>query len=130
MPIEGGRLMRVKEVMNTKVRIIPEETSLQEALERMKRNNTGVALVREDDHIEGILAAKDVLMRKGVNKDRIRQLKVRDMMRPKVQFVYEDQPVQVVRTLMKERHLSYLAVLNRSNKIRGLCTRQNVGLDA
>ncbi|MBN2105168.1 CBS domain-containing protein [bacterium] len=120
--------MKIKEIMNSKVRVVPEEMHLIEALSRMKHNNTGVMLVKNDHHIYGILSAKDVLMRHGIHKDKLRKLKVRDVMNPNIRFVYDDQSVQLVKTVMKEKKMSHLIVLDRNNKIRGICARKDVGL--
>lgn len=119
-------MIQVKEIMNRQVRVIPGALELKEALERMKTHNTGILLVKQDQHVGGILSAKDVLMRNGINKNRLGELKVRDVMDPDVRFIYEDQPVQLVRTIMEAKNLNYLVVLNRGNKITGICTRRNL----
>lgn len=116
--------MQVKQVMNKGVRVISEESKLKDALERMKKHNTGILLVKDDRRVGGILSSKDVLMKNG--NGRLNDLKVRDVMNSDVRFVYEDQPVQLIRIIMDTKRLDHLVVLNRENRITGICTRKNL----
>lgn len=122
--------MQVRAVMNTQVRVVAEDMEVRQALKRMKKNNTGLFIVKDDHHVGGILSSRDVLELQEINKGRLNTLKVRDLMNRNVQFVYEDQSVHSIRAIMKEKKLNYLVVLNRKNKITGFCTRSSVGLNA
>ena len=123
---ERGWIMKIKDVMKRKVSVVSENLHLYKALERMKQNNTGILLVKDNHHVEGVLAVDDVLMRRGINKEKLKKLQVRDVMNPNVHLVYEDQYLLPVRTMMKEKNITRLIVLNRKNKITGICTLSDV----
>jgi CBS domain-containing protein len=112
--------MKVREIMSSDVECLPRDASIVEASEMMRDNDIGSVPVCEGDSCVGIITDRDIAIR-AVSKGRdLEGMKVSEIMSPDVASVSEDDDVKKAESMMEERGVRRLIVLDRSRKLCGV----------
>ena len=111
--------MKISECMSTDVRIVPSETTVQNAARQMLDGDTGALLVGSPDQPQGIVTDRDIAVR-AVAEGRGLDTPVGDIMSAEVVTVREDQDLDDVALLMSDRQVRRVAVLGGDGRIVGM----------
>ncbi|MGD0356853.1 MAG: CBS domain-containing protein [Terracidiphilus sp.] len=112
-----GLVLKHKE--NNRVLTIAPEQTVYEALEMMAEHGVGALLVLSNQRLVGILSERDYA-RKGIIKGHAAKLtQVHQIMTSPVVFVSPEQTVDECMTLMTERRIRHLPVL-QDDKVVGM----------
>src|SRR5438132_1415945 len=120
--------MHINEVMTRDVRMVSPDDTLQAAAKVMDECEIGLLPVSENDRLAGTVSDRDITVRavaKGLPPERG---KVRDVMTPKVKYVYEDESVQDAARNMSELQIRRLPVLNRDKRLVGIISLGDLAL--
>jgi CBS domain-containing protein len=112
--------VNISEVMTRDVQVASPDDLLQKAAQLMERNDFGVLPIGENDRLVGILTDRDITIRavaRGLAPD---QCKVREIMSPEVQYVYEDESVDEAARSMSELQVRRLPVVDRDKRLVGI----------
>ncbi len=113
--------MRVRDLISRPKPItIRKDASMIEAAKLMADERVGFLVVVADDDerkVLGVLSERDIIDAFGYGKD---DVKVEDIMKTNVVYVYEDDPISKAAKLMKEHNIRHLVVLDREEKLVGV----------
>jgi len=113
---------KVRDYMTTHVETLDPDWTIQEAARKMKDFDFGFLPVAENAQVTGALTDRDITLRVIAEaRDPVRTL-VRDVMSRDVIAVREDDDLESVYELMKERQLRRLPVLDAQRKLAGMIT--------
>jgi IMP dehydrogenase len=112
---KGTPMTTVKQILDTKgytVWSIQPQESVFAAIEQMAEKEVGALVVLEDDALVGIISERDYA-RKVILKGRSsHETTVQDIMTPHVIYVRLDQSIEECMTLVTERRIRHLPVLD------------------
>ena len=115
-------MKKVRDYMTTHVETLDPDWTVQEAARKMKDYDFGFLPVVENARIVGALTDRDVTLRViAEGRDPVRTL-VRDVMSRDVIAVLEDDPLEAVYELLKERQLRRLPVVDGQRRLAGMIT--------
>ncbi len=145
--------MLVKDVMNVNVITISPEESINEAIERMAKNNISGLIVVDGEKVVGVISESDVikvlesdfpemkssanvtfsiflLLKSGIKMineiKKIGRLRVRDLMSKKVVFVTpEDTLLEAARAMCK-KDVRRLPVIDKNGNLVGIISRTDI----
>ena len=112
--------MQIKDVMTKGVEIVRPDETLQDAARKMKSIDVGPLPVCDGDQIVGMITDRDIIIRATAEGRDPKTTPVKEAMTPNVVCVYEDQDIDEAATLMKERQIRRLAVLDRNKNLVGI----------
>lgn len=112
--------MLVKDIMTRDVEVIGPHDTLQQAAQRMKVFDIGVLPVCDGDRLEGMLTDRDITVVATADGMDPTHTSVEDVMTPDVVYCYEDQPIEEAASMMEEKRVRRLAVLNRKKRLTGI----------
>lgn len=104
----------VKQILNEKgndVWAVSPDATIYEALELMAEKNIGAVLVMDDDALVGIFSERDYARKVVLQGKASRETPVRDGMTDEVICVRPDQSVEGCMSLMTEKRIRHLPVL-------------------
>jgi CBS domain-containing protein len=122
--------MLIKDIMSKNVEVIAPQVTLQEAAQRMKDLNVGSLPVCESGRLAGMLTDRDITVvatATGLNPS---EAVAGDVMSPDVFYCYDDQPVETAATLMEEKQVRRLAVVDREKHLVGIVSLGDVAQKA
>ena len=122
--------MKVAECMTSDVELVTPEQPISEAAQFMRRADTGVLPVGEGDRLLGLFPDRDITVRAVAEGKDPRTTKVRDVMTPGINYVFEDDDVANAARQMKEKQIRRLVVLNRDKRLVGIVSLGDVAVDA
>lgn len=120
----------VADVMTRDVETVDADTTLSEASALMSRHDIGFLCVRSGDEIVGILTDRDITVRAVAAGLDPSTATVRDAMTGDYAYCYEDQELIEAATLMEERGIRRLPVLNRENQLIGVLSVEDIAARA
>ena len=112
--------MQVREIMSTEVEVIAPETSIQEAARKMRDADVGVLPVGENDGLIGMLTDRDIVVRAVAEGRADGDATVRDIVTDQIFFCFEEDDVDDAASLMAERQVRRLPVLNAEKRLVGV----------
>lgn len=112
--------MLVNELMTREVQVVSPEDSLQTAAQVMAVYDFGMVPVGESDRLIGMLTDRDITTRAVARGLHPAQCRVGEVMSPEVNYVYEDETVEVAARNMSELQVRRLPVLNRKKRLVGI----------
>lgn len=110
----------VKQVLTEKGRdvwAVPPDATIYEALELMAEKNIGAVLVMDDDDLVGIFSERDYARKVILQGKSSRETPVRDGMTEEVICVRPDQSVEGCMSLMTEKRIRHLPVLEEERVV-------------
>jgi CBS domain-containing protein len=112
--------MKIHQIMTPDPEVVRPNSTLQEAARLMRELDVGLIPVCDGDRLQGVLSDRDITLRataEGLDPSRV---EVQQVMTPDVAFCYEDQEAGDAATLMKEKQIRRLMILNRDKKLTGI----------
>jgi CBS domain-containing protein len=121
--------MQIKEVMTRGVEVIRPEDTLQEAARKMKTIDVGPLPVCDGERLVGMITDRDIIVRATAEGRDPKTTPVKEAMTPGIVYVYEDQDLEEAASVMKDRQLRRLVVLDRNKKLVGILSLGDIAAD-
>jgi CBS domain-containing protein len=121
--------MKVQEVMTREVEVIHPNATIAEAAQKMKSLDVGPLPVCDGAKVLGMVTDRDITIRATAAGHDPNNTKVRDVMSPDVEHVFEDQDVKDAAQLMAEKQIRRLIVLNRDKRLVGIVAMADLAVD-
>jgi CBS domain-containing protein len=112
--------MKVQEIMSRNVQTVTPTTLTAKAAEKMRDMRIGFLVVLEEDRLEGVLTDRDITVRSVAEGRDPRASRVGDIMTPSVFYCYEDDDIERVGELMREKEVRRMVILDRQERIVGV----------
>ena len=112
-------MQQLKDLMSRDVKIISPDMTIGEAAKKMRDGDFGMMPVGEADRMIGTISDRDIAIR-AVAEGKEDGTKVRDVMSKGVIWVYEDDSVEQVATIMSKHQVRRLPVVNRDKRLVGI----------
>ena len=123
--------MQVRQVMSKDVKIVSPQDTIQKAASLMDDPGCGALPVGENDRLAGIVTDRDIALRAVAKGKDPTRCTVREVMSPRIKYVFEDEDVESASRNMSRLQIRRLPVLNRQKRLVGivalgdLATKQN-----
>ena len=117
--------MIVQDVMNTDVKTIAENSSVQEAAEQMKKYRIGSLIVIHDSKMIGILTERNIMDNLVAEAADASKVKVKDIMRKDVVMVNPEKDITDAAQLMIDKNIKKLPVI-KNGKLVGIITASDI----
>ena len=121
--------MQIREVMTKGVEVVRPEETLQNAAQKMKSIDVGPLPVCDGERLVGMITDRDIIVRATAEGRDPKTTPVKDAMTPEVVYVFEDQDIEEAASLMKERQIRRLVVLDRNKKLVGILSLGDIAAD-
>lgn len=112
-------MKQLKELMTRDVKVISPDMAIGDAAKMMRDGNFGMMPVVENDRMIGTISDRDIAIR-AVAEGKDCSSKVRDVMSEGIAWAYEDESVEQAATIMSERQVRRLPVVNRDKRLVGI----------
>lgn len=112
--------MNIRDVMTRNVQVIDPQSNLREAAQMMKDLNVGGLPVCDGDRLLGFITDRDITVRAVAEGQDPSQCSVSDAMSKQLVWCYEDENLDKAATLMRDRKVRRVAVLNRDKRLVGI----------
>ena len=112
-------MQMLKDLMSRDVKVINPDMTIGEAAKKMRHGDFGMLPVGEDDRMIGTISDRDIAIR-AVAEGKDADTKVREVMSEGIAWVYEDESVEQAATIMSERRVRRLPVVNRNKRLVGI----------
>ena len=113
------KMQLVKELMSRDVKVISPDMTIGDAAKKMRDGDFGMMPVGENDRMIGTISDRDIAIR-AVAEGKEGGTKVRDVMSEGIVWVYEDDSVDQVATIMSKHQVRRLPVVNRDKRLVGI----------
>jgi CBS domain-containing protein len=118
--------MQIKQAMTRGVEVVRPGDTLQQAARKMKSLDVGALPVCDGDRLVGMITDRDIIVRATAEGRDPRTTPAKEAMTPEVVYVFEDQDIEQAASVMKERQLRRLAVLDRNKRLVGILSLGDV----
>jgi CBS domain-containing protein len=118
--MKGALNMQVHELMTRQVESVDADTPIAKAAEKMRLLNIGFLPICENDRLVGTLTDRDITIRSVAQGRDPRLAPVREIMSLQVFYCYEDDDVETVANVMREREVRRIIILNREKRLAGV----------
>lgn len=112
--------MQLKDVMTRGVEVVPPDTTLKEAAEKMRKLDVGPLPVCDGERLLGMLTDRDITVRAVAEGRNPTATKVREVMTPDIIYCFEDQDVREAARLMEKHQIRRLPILSRDKRLVGI----------
>jgi CBS domain-containing protein len=112
--------MLIREVMTEGAECTSPDATLQEAASRMKELDVGSLPVCDNDRLQGMLTDRDIIVRSVAEGQDPSRHRVREAMTQELFYAFEDQDVDDVTRIMKEKQVRRVPVLSRDKRLVGI----------
>jgi CBS domain-containing protein len=112
-------MQQLKDLMSRDVKVVSPDMTIGEAAKKMRDGDFGMMPVGEDDRMIGTISDRDIAIR-AVAEGKEAGTKVRDVMSEGIIWVYEDDSVEQVATIMSKHQVRRLPVVNRDKRLVGI----------
>jgi CBS domain-containing protein len=112
--------MELREVMTRDVDVVRPDAPIREAAAKMRSIDVGPIPVCDGERLVGMLTDRDITVRAVALGSDPNTTRVRDVMTPEVVYCFEDQDVEQAATLMEERQIRRLPVLDSGKHLVGI----------
>lgn len=99
---------------------VSPDDSVYVALELMAEHNIGAVLVMTNDHLEGIFSERDYARKIILHDKSSKQTLIREIMTEKVLCASPEQTTAEAMSMMTEKHIRHLPVVDGKNKLVGI----------
>lgn len=119
--------MQVKEIMSRNVQLVDSSTPLRDAAELMRDHDIGALPVGESGRLTGMITDRDLVVR-GLAEGKDGALTtIREIMTPRLSFVFEDADVEEAARVMQEHQVRRLPVLDGAKRLVGVVSLGDIG---
>jgi len=112
-------MQQLRDLMSRDVKVISPDMTIGEAAKKMRDGDFGMMPVGEHDRMIGTISDRDIAIR-AVAEGKEAGTKVRDVMSEGIIWVYEDDSVEQVATIMSKHQVRRLPVVNRDKRLVGI----------
>lgn len=112
--------MQIKDIMTKDVQLVTPDTVLRDAARMMRDADTGFLPVGENDRLVGMLTDRDIAIRSTAEGHDPKVALVREAMSDEVLYCFEDQDTNEAATIMSDKQIRRLPVLNRDKRLVGV----------
>ena len=119
----------VKDLMSRDVKVISPDMTISDAAKKMRDGDFGMLPVGEDDRMVGTISDRDIAIR-AVAEDKEGSTMVRDVMSEGIVWVYEDDSVEQVATIMSKNQVRRLPVVSRDKRLVGIVALCDFAVDS
>ena len=112
--------MKLKDVMTREVEIVEPDATLKEVSQRMKALDIGVLPVCENDRVIGLITDRDITVRAIAEGRNPSTTKASEIMSQDLICGFEEQDVKEAASIMEERQIRRMPVLDRNQHIVGI----------
>jgi CBS domain-containing protein len=120
--------MKIEKVMSRDVQLINPDGTLRDAAALMKKIDTGVLPVAENDKLVGMITDRDIAIR-GMAEGKGPDAKVRDVMSHEVKYCFDDEDVAHIAENMAELQVRRLPVVNREKRLVGIVSLGDMAIE-
>ena len=122
-------MQQLNDLMSTDVKVISPEMTIGEAARQMSEGDFGMMPVVESDRMIGTISDRDIAIR-GVAAGLGAETKVREVMSNGVAWAYEDDSVEKAASIMSDRQVRRLPVVNREKRLVGIVALGDFAVDS
>lgn len=112
-------MQQLKDLMSRNVRVISPDMTIADAAKQMRDGDFGMMPVGVHDRMIGTISDRDIAIR-AVAEGKEGGTKVRDVMSEGIIWVYEDDSIEQVATIMSKHQVRRLPVVNRDKRLVGI----------
>jgi nucleotide-binding universal stress UspA family protein/CBS domain-containing protein len=123
-------MKKVREMMTHNVGTINPDATLEAAATKMHILGVGSLPVFDGDLLVGMLTDRDITVRAVASGLDAKSATVGDVMTPEVVFMFEDQSIAEAANLMAEKHIHRVVVLNRTGRLAGIVSLDDVAAES
>lgn len=120
--------MQLRDIMTRDVDVVRPEAPIREAAMKMRALDVGPIPVCDGERLIGMLTDRDITVRAVAEGRDPNATAVRDVMTPEVAFCFEDQDVEQAATLMEQRQIRRLPILNQQKRLVGIVSLGDLAL--
>ena len=122
-------MQRLKDVMSRDVKLVGPETTIREAAQQMRDGDFGMLPVAENDRMIGAISDRDIAIR-AIADDKGPATTVREVMSEGICWAYEDDSIEQAATIMSERQVRRLPIVNRDKRLVGIVSLGDFAVDS
>jgi len=122
-------MQRLKDVMSRDVKLVAPETTIREAAQQMRDGDFGMLPVAENDRMIGAISDRDIAIR-AIADDKGPATTVREVMSEGICWAYEDDSIEQAATIMSERQVRRLPIVNRDKRLVGIVSLGDFAVDS
>jgi CBS domain-containing protein len=112
-------MQQLKDLMSRDVKVVSPDMTIREAAQKMRDGDFGMMPVGENDRMIGTISDRDIAIR-AVAEGKDAGTKVRDVMSEGIIWVYENDSVEQVASIMSKHQVRRLPVVNRDKRLVGI----------
>lgn len=112
--------MHVADVMTHDVECIYQDASVAEAAQRMRLLDVGLLPVWDGERLVGVVTDRDITVRATAEGHDPAQMKVREIMTPRIVACFDDEEVATAAKFMGEKQLRRLLVTDQDGTLAGI----------
>lgn len=121
----GGSLGRqllttVKDLMHKKVPIVNKNLEVENVIHKMTKGKLGLVVVVENESLVGIITDGDLRRSVEKHKEKVFQLKAKDIMTSNPISISEDKKIGEAEDLMRNKHINALIVTDEKEHVIGV----------
>ena len=117
--------MLVKEIMNTDVKTMSPNSSVQKAAKKMSKHHVGCLIVVKDSRLIGIVTERDIMRDVVAKALDAKKTKVKNVMTKEVIMVDPERDVEDAAEIMTEKKIKKLPVILH-DKVIGIVTAMDI----
>lgn len=118
--------MNILKIADVPPAVVAPTVTVLEAIEEMVRKRVGAVAVVQGGHLVGIFSERDVMLRVVMTRRDPSGAKVVDVMTSKVETGTEDTTPGEALSLMLERHIRHLPIVDSAGRVLGMLSIRNL----
>jgi len=120
----------VRDVMTKNVKAVEPTTTVSDAAAQMKTNDIGMLPIAKDNTVTGVLTDRDITLRVVAEGKDPKTVTVNDIMTEGVQSCTPDDDINNVISMMKNKQIRRVVVMDKDNNLTGICSLGDLALHA
>jgi CBS domain-containing protein len=118
--------MNILKIADVPPAVVAPTVTVLEAIEEMVRKRVGAVAVVQGGHLVGVFSERDVMLRVVMTRRDPSGTKVVDVMTSKVETGTEDTTPGEALSLMLERHIRHLPIVDSAGRVLGMLSIRNL----
>ena len=112
--------------MTTNFHVIPHDATIQQAAKMMRDHDVGLLPVTDNDKMIGTVTDRDMVVRIIANGGDTSTIPVSQAMTSHLIYTYEDRDVNEAISIMQEKQVRRLIVVNQAEQVVGLLSLSDI----
>jgi CBS domain-containing protein len=125
----GASTKLVRDVMSRDPDVVKPDAKVNEAARKMRDLDVGSLPVCDGQRLVGMITDRDISIRATAEAKDPKTTAVREVMSPEVAWVFEDEPATMAASVMRQRQIRRLPVLDRNDKLVGIVALGDLATD-